>query len=169
MKVKKRGLWAAVSCAAAVLLFSVMILVSVAAGENATAADPLVSVSYLDKVFKGEIMTQLQKIVESEVAAMDAAMSQRISAVGNALKTPSAAANTHTEVTVPAGSSYSIAAGGEILVVSGSAGVKEAGLTDVTAGASVSAGGVLAENHLYVASARVNLTAETAVKLLVRK
>ena len=65
-----------------------------------------------------------------------------------------------------ANESRSISSNSEFLFVSGSAWAKEAGLLDLTTGASVEANTKLLENHLYAVTGDLIIYAETESSLV---
>ena len=170
MTVKKRKLsWTAVLVSFAALLCVAAVLVPVVSGDNITSSDPLISLSYLNGIFKTDLLSSVSDTIDDEVEKLDGELTTKINGVRDAIGNVPAPAATHSSVTVSSGSSYTVSAETEFLLISGSAKAKEAGLLDVTTGSTVAQGEELLENHLYIAVSRTGVLAEGTVKLLVRK
>lgn len=161
--------WSAVILAFAVVLCLAVVLGSVVHGDNITSSDPLISLSYLNGIFKTDLMAEVGDTIDGEVEKLNGDLTKKISGVRDAIGHVSSPAATHSTVTVTGGSAQAVSSGSEFLLLSGSATADEAGLLDVTTGLTVAKGEALLENHLYIASARVSVRAETTTKLLVRK
>lgn len=127
-----------------------------AAGGDET--DPLVTLSYLTQVVTPELL----KKVDEQVAANEQALTDKLNAAIDEYskkleQTPSqetGAGAVYAAVTLSAGQTLYPAAGSELLLRSGEAKVSAGAdpiLLDATAGSSLSVGGSLTANHLYVA------------------
>lgn len=140
------------------------------AGAAGTAEDPLVSLSYLTGTYRDNLLADVDTAVAAQGRTLTAAFSEQVSAVTAALNAQpaQAAENDYETVALSAGQTVSVAAGGEVLLLSGAATVGGTGLTDATAGTAVAVGGALTANHLYVAAADCVVTAGGSVSLLVR-
>lgn len=153
----------------AMVLTALLGLAAVAYGVN-TSSDPLVSLSYLTGTYRTNLLSDVETAVNAESRTLSEDFSKQISdlksAVGAQAATP--AENDFEVRELSSGQTVSVSAGGEVLVLSGSASAVEAGLTDATAGSSVYAGGSLSVNHLYVAVSNCTIKASGAVKLLVK-
>ncbi len=150
-----------VSCMGAVALTAI--------GANSTSTDPLVSLSYLNSIFKERLMEDVRYTVESEVSSLEAELDQSIYYALNSFGSSNSVTPTHETATIPEGSSFQIPAGADFLLISGTAAPKESGLTDTTLGQGVAVGTPLVENHLYVASVPVYLQAKTTVTVLLSR
>ena len=155
--------------AAALVITTIVGLSAVAYGAN-TSSDPLVSLSYLTGTYKTSLLSEVNTAITSKQKQLSAEFSQQISdleaSVGT--QTPAPAENEFETVTLSAGQSVSVSAGGEVLFLSGTASVDTAVLTDTTAGSSVLAGGALTANHLYISSGDGPILASGSAKLLVK-
>ncbi len=155
----------------AVTLAAVVVLglTGAVSGVN-TASDPLVTLSYLTGTYKSNLLSE----VNTAIAAKQRQLSQEFSQQADELKaaiaktTVTPAENDFKTVTLSAGQTVQVSAGGEALLLSGAASAREAGLTDVTAGSGVIAGGALAVNHLYVSAGDCTIQASGSAKLLVK-
>ena len=165
-KICSWNLW--IICLTAVLCFAV-VLGSVAFGDNVTDNDPLISLSYLNGIFKTDLMSEIGKTIENEVEDLNDDLLERMNDLRDAMGSVPSPASTHSTVTVSSGFTHSVSSGTEILVLSGSIAVNEAGLLDTTTGLAVMQKETLQENHLYIACSRVTLKAESTTKLLIRK
>lgn len=132
-------------------IYVIALCVIVLAGVGVYAAtnyggetDPLITKSYLDSVVQPKLEAELDTALDdAESALLESAPGE------------------FTELKLSAGQTLSCAAGGELVLCSGSA--KTVGeLADTTAGSSVAAGSSAAANHLYVAaSAGSGMTASS--------
>lgn len=165
---KKKHLWIKLS-AAALAITAILGVTAVASGVN-TASDPLITLSYLTGTYKTNLLSE----VDTAVAAKQRQLSQEFSKQAEALKAgiaapaPAPVENDFEAVTLSAGQSVSLPAGGEALMLSGSAEAGAAGLTDTTAGSAVLSGGALTVNHLYVAADACTIRASGSAKLLIK-
>ena len=148
---------------------SVMLLVGVAFGDNITSTDPLISLSYLENVFKTQLLGEVQETIDDELGSIRTEMTRKINGIRNNTAGQSGASTTHNTQNISKNSAYSVSSGAEFLLISGSATVEESGLTDITTGEAVPAGSALVENHLYVAAGKVILKSEESAKILIRK
>ncbi len=151
----------AVSCMGAVALTAI--------SANSTSTDPLVSLSYLNGIFKERLMDDLKYTVEAEVASLEAELDHSIYNALNTFGSSSSETPTHETATIPEGSTFQIPAGTDFLLISGTTAPNEIGLTDATLGQGVAAGTPLVENHLYIASVPVYLQAKTMVTVLLSR
>lgn len=169
MMTKKRTLsWTAVLVTFAAVLCLAAVLIPVVSGENITLEDPLISLSYLNGIFKTELLSAVSDTIDAEVEALDDELTRKISGVRDAIGHVSSPSSTHSTISLPTGNSYTVGAETEFLLISGSAAAKEAGLLDVTTGLTVAQGEALLENHLYITVSPTSVVAESTAKLLVR-
>lgn len=165
--------------AACLLLAGTVLAAFVAmAAEVGSQGDPLVSLSYLNDTFLGQILdkvdeklaqrnTQLRQELEAELQAMEQGAN---SLPGSAASTGS---GSYAAVTLYAGQSLCGSAGCEILLRSGSAScTSDSGgttaLVDTTSGSSLHSGAALTKDHLYMAPDSAHVAASDTVVLLVR-
>ena len=148
---------------AALMLISCLAMTGVSlAVEPGSASDPLVTLSYLNETFLGQIMTQ----VDQKIAARNAQLG--ISAGSGA-----GAASNFTVVTLTSGQVLTGDIGCEVMLRVGTAvcvSPSSPGLIDETAATALNNGSALVQNHLYMMTIEgrgVRATAGTT-KLLVR-
>lgn len=168
-----------ISRLAAASLVSVTLLgVALAAGNQGSQADPLVTLSYLTNQATPEIMAQ----VDAKTAAREKELLERLDSAVNAYtkevedKLKSAggggAAVAFTLVDLAAGQRLNPGVGCELMLRVGSATVtadSAPALIDMTDGAGNWGGSALVQNHLYMATIEGrSVVAQNAVKLLVR-
>ena len=146
MKKWKPVLAAACTCA----------LVTVAYAATAGSQDdPLVTLSYLNTVFKPQVERMAEDAVAAHQTELERALADAASGTGAAFDT----------VSLGNGGTLELRAGGEVLVLSGDLACSGT-LTDVTAGGPAS--GALTPNHLYVATGSCQLTASGGAEVMVR-
>lgn len=150
-----------ITCAGAVALTAI--------GANSTSTDPLVSLSYLNSIFKEQLLGDVQNTVNAEVSSLEAELYQNIYHALNSHGSYGNEAPTHETATFTEGMTFQIPAGADFLLISGKTSPKESGLTDSTLGESVAVGTPLVENHLYIATAPVYLQATTTVTILLSR
>lgn len=131
--------------------------------------DPLVTLSYLQKVVTPELEKKVDEAVKAnseELAKqLDIAITSYETRVDEKLAQAGAVFQSRELAT---GGSYTADAGRELLLVSGSA-TAVGTLVDTTAGGTVSDGGRLTVGHLYVtASADAGMKATADVSMMVR-
>lgn len=168
-KKKINKTWSAVILSVCAVLFSGAVLFSAVTGDNATSSDPLISLSYLNDVFRYELMQDVQETVDNGFAALEFELDKNISGVVNAINTAGDRMNTHAITSLPSKMWYTMDSGADFLMLSGDAALGSGGLLDVTTGAPVAAGEKLIENHLYIVSESATIKTETNVKLLLRE
>ena len=123
-----------------------------AATNYGTQSDPLVAMSYLEKVLGPKMEQQLDEQIAE-------AAEQYKSQYG-------AEAGGFSVVQLPSGETLSVGEGCEIVLRSGACAASGA-LVDVTSGSELASGGALTANHLYVGSGS-GVTASANSTLLVR-
>ena len=153
----------------AMVLTALLGLAAVAYGVD-TSSDPLVSLSYLTGTYRTNLLSDVETAVNAESRSLSESFSQQVEALQSAVgaQTVEPAENDFAVRELTSGQTISVAAGGEVLLLSGSASAVGAGLTDATAGSSVYAGGSLTVNHLYVAGSDCTIQASGAVRLLIK-
>lgn len=137
------------------------------AAEAGSAGDPLVTLSYLNETFLGNIMTA----VDQKIAARNNQIVQQLGGSVSGGGTSTAA--TFTVVTLSSGQTLTGDIGCEVMLRVGTAvcvSPSTPGLIDETAASTLNNGGALVQNHLYMMTIEnrgVRATAATT-KLLVR-
>lgn len=164
--------------AAGTLVTVTLLGVALAAGQQGTQSDPLVTLSYLTTKVTPEIMTQVDaKVTAREKALIDqlnAAISGYTKQVEDKLKGANSGGTSaaFTVVDIAAGQRLNAGVGCELMLRVGSATVSSASapaLIDMTDGAGNWDGSALVQNHLYMATIEGrSVVAQDAVKLLVR-
>ncbi len=152
---------------------AIVCALTVASGGTALAAnqgsqeDPLLTLSYLDKVLRPQLETEVDAAVERNKTELGNKLDQAVAdgekRVNAALS--AAGVGAFQSKTLARGESFTPGAGRELLLTSGSA-TAVGTLTDTTAGKSVSAGANLELAHLYVtvdAAAGCKATSDAAV------
>ena len=137
------------------------------AAEAGSSQDPLVTLSYLNDTFLGQIMEQ----VDAKIAQRNSQIVQELG--GQISSGGTATASTFTVVTLSSGQTLTGDIGCEVMLRVGTAACvspSTPGLIDESAGSTLSNGGALVQNHLYMMTVEgrgVRATAATT-KLLVR-
>jgi len=171
----KRKIFTGIAVLAAIALVSGASILAFA--EPGTQEDPFVTLSYLNEVFKAEIMNEVKKTEQdmtgkfnSRISALE---SQLQSSQGGAATAPTpSSADVFTVVTLRNGQSLTCSVGVEIMLRVGTAtgfGTVPA-LVNYTSGTTLSAGTALTTNHMYLVTIEGNgirATADT-VKVLAR-
>ena len=163
MKKNRWALRAVVLVALSVLLNGTVTMAGAAAGGS---EDPLVTLSYLNDTFLGDILQR----VDEKIAARNSQIVQQLGGQGTA---GSATAATFTVVTLSSGQVLTGDIGCEVMLRVGSASCvapSTPGMIDTTTAGTLNNGGALVQNHLYMMTIEgrgVQATAATT-KLLVR-
>lgn len=153
----------------AVAVTAVVGLTMAVSGNN-TASDPLVSLSYLTGTYRNNLLKDVEADIQAESQKLSSSFSQQVSDLKGTMngQTVTAEKNDFSTQSLTAGQQFTVRTGGEVLVLSGTVKAVGSGLTDVTTGTAVSAGGSLTANHLYVAGADCVLEATGTAKLLAK-
>ena len=163
MKKNRWVLRAVVLVALSVLLNGTVTVAGAAAGDG---DDPLVTLSYLNDTFLGNILQR----VDEKIAARNSQIVQQLGGQGGS---GSATASTFTVVTLSSGQVLTGDIGCEVMLRVGTAACVASstpGLIDETTAGTLNNGGALVQNHLYMMTIEgrgVQATAATT-KLLVR-
>lgn len=147
-------------CTAAVLAALTAIGFS-ASGGAGSQSDPLVTLSYLTETFTGQVMEKVDALIAQRNDQLSQSLGGGASVSGGA----------YAAVTLSAGQALYGEAGCEVLLRSGGAACApsaEPGLIDATSGGSVSGGGALQPNHLYLMTDSRTVTSASGASLLVR-
>ena len=137
------------------------------AAEAGSSQDPLVTLSYLNDTFLGQIMDK----VDEKIAQRNSQIVQQMG--GQSGSAGSVTASTFTVVTLSSGQVLTGDIGCEVMLRVGTASCvapSTPGLIDESAGSTLSNGAALVQNHLYMMTVEgrgVKATAATT-KLLVR-
>lgn len=156
--------------------------VALAAGQQGTQSDPLVTVSYLNQQVTPAILEQVDARIVQQEAEFRAQLSTVVSGyvrevedrlAGGAGGTVAGGGEAaYQVVSLSAGQTFTGGAGCEILLRSGTAlcvAADAPGLVDASAGTTLSSGSVLEANHLYLSPAEGHgLQAVTGVTLMAR-
>ena len=162
-----------IAAAAVILLFAAAAL---AAGDDPAPGeqgDPLVTLSYLEKVYTDYISDLLRQDMEAQAQAIEEDLELRIAALEEASREARAvSASTYQLVSLEAGQILSGDRGIELILRIGEASVtaqNSPGLVDTTASGSLEDGQRLEKNHLYMITIPGNgIRAEDHVLLIVR-
>lgn len=160
-----------------------LIGVAVAAGQQGSQSDPLITLSYLEQQVTPPILSQ----VDSKVAARQTELEQKLEAVtqdyvkevesklsssGGTSSGSQSGSAAYEVVTLKAGQTLTGGAACEFLLRSGTATCvsdSSLGLVDMTDGSTLANGGALKANHLYLGTIEGRgVKASTAVTIMVR-
>ena len=143
---------------AAVLILAAGVGVGAYAASNyGTQSDPLVAKSYLDKTLSPQLKAEFEAKLDSEVKKLE----DEITGLDVA---------NFKAISLKSGQSLVANSGCEIILRSGSAkALGEGGLSDVTAGASLTAGQEISKDHLLMAATSGDgISATTDATVLIR-
>lgn len=150
---------AAIICALAVAAGGV----TAVAATQGSQEDPLLTLSYLDKVLRPQLEAQVTAAVEANRAELQKQLELAVTSYENRVDEAlaSAGAGAFASKTLAAGDRFTPGAGREVLLVSGSATALDS-LTDTTAGKTIQAGAALEVNHLYLTASEASGCKATA-------
>lgn len=164
--------------AVCVLLAGTVLTAFVALAADAGGqGDPLVTLSYLNETFLGQILTRVDEKLAERDQKLSRDLEEQINQVERELMgqggiAVDGVAAVYSEVTLNAGETLWGEMGCEVLLRSGSAVcVSEGstpGLVDTTGGGSINNRGALQKDHLYLMTAQRGVEASDQVTLLVR-
>ena len=150
------------------------------AAEAGSQGDPLVTLSYLNDTFLGQLLGKVDSKIGEQNQTIRQELEQRIDQaeqeiLGQVTGTGTVSGTTasYHEVTLSDGQTLYGSAGCEVMLRSGSAscvseGKSTPGLVDISGGGTINHGSALKENHLYTMTADRGVKASGAVTLLVR-
>ena len=150
------------------------------AAEAGSQGDPLVTLSYLNDTFLGQLLGKVDSKIGEQNQTIRQELEQRIDQaeqeiLGQVTGTGTVSGTTasYHEVTVSDGQTLYGSAGCEVMLRSASAscvseGKSTPGLVDISGGGTINHGSALKENHLYTMTADRGVKASGAVTLLVR-
>lgn len=163
------------------LVGSVLAAFAAMATGAGSQGDPLVTLSYLNETFLGEVLQSVDEKLADRNAllrqetqqAVEQAQRELLEQLGSGAAVSGGGAVSYVVVELSDGQLLHGGAGCEVLLRRGSAHcVAEdrttPGLVDTTSGGSIGHGGALAEDHLYLLPAARSIQATGAVTLLVR-
>ncbi len=180
----KKNHWFARMAGLLLVCYMLTVATAMAAGGAGTEGDPLVTLSYLNETFMGQLLARvdeqlavrdaalLEKLNE-QVSRDAAALAEQYGTGGGYAGAVSGAAETFEVVTLQNAQTLWGAIGCEAMLRVGTASCVAAsspGLIDETDGSALGGGSALVKNHLYMMTVDdrgVRATAETT-KLLVR-
>lgn len=164
--------------AAAVLVTAALLGMALAAGQQGSQSNPLVTVSYLKDTLTPELLAQTDAKLAQREEELTASLQGLIDRYSKEMADKLSAAGGDVEsavfevVTLPQNQRIIGGVGCELLLRSGSANCVSAstpGLIDTTGGGTLANGGALAANHLYmVTSEGIGLVATGDSVVLVR-
>ena len=150
------------------------------AAEAGSQGDPLVTLSYLNDTFLGQLLGKVDSKIGEQNQTIRQELEQRIDQaeqeiLGQVTGTGTVSGTTasYHEVTLSDGQTLYGSAGCEVMLRSGSAscvseGKSTPGLVDISGGSTINHGSALKENHLYTMTADRGVKASGSVTLLVR-
>ena len=159
MTLKKKFLIALVVLVAVAFISGASILAVTTLG---TQSDPLVTLSYLTGKLKPQIMSEVSAGITAAQASLqpslDAQVNQFKTDIDSKLGGSTASSASFTVVTLTSGQTLSCGVGAELLLRLGTASAVGGApaLVDSTAGATLSDGGALVANHMYMVSIQGN-------------
>ena len=160
---KKSKRWIALTSA---LALTGLLLVGGAVAAGGDANDPLVSLSYLNKVVIPDVIERVEAKLGLRQEELKQELAGQVDSYRNELAETVGVA--FTPVTVQKGQTLTMKAGCEVMLREGSA-TAGAALADMTDGSTLKSGGALVQNHLYLAAdADRTVKASGSVVLLVR-
>lgn len=171
MKTSKR--WAALASA----LVLTGVLVSGSAAVSGDENDPLVTMSYLDRVALPKVVSQVEDNMVVRQKELEKSFADQVAKykaeVHDAVGSQGGQSASFTLVTLKKGQTMALDVGCELMLRIGSASVSAGSgpaLIDTTTGGSLNSGAAMAANHLYMSTIadRVLKPSSDTVKLLVR-
>ncbi|SHH85864.1 hypothetical protein SAMN02745823_01226 [Sporobacter termitidis DSM 10068] len=172
MKLKKKLLIVLGAVVAAAFISGASILAATTLG---TQSDPLVTLSYLTSKLKPQIISDVNASISAAEASLSPSLDAKINSfksdIDGKLSGSTAQASAFTLVTLDKNQTLTCGVGTELLLRIGTATATGSApaLVDSTSGSTLSAGGALEANHMYMVSIQGNgLKATAAVKVLVR-
>jgi hypothetical protein len=152
--------------------------VSILAATNlGTSSDPLVTLSYLTNQLKPQFMTEVQSAITAAETSLSSQLDAKIDTFESDIESKltggsGADVDTFTLVTLSKDQTVTCGIGAEIMLRVGTAAAAGStpALVDSTAGSTLTAGGALTTNHMYLVTIQGNGLKATAntVKILIR-
>ena len=161
----RNKIYTGITVIAAIILISGITIVATA--SPATQADPLVTLGFLNNIFRPSIMNtevantrvQLQNQVNTRASQVETALAN--------IPTPPSS-DVFTQVNLSNGQTLTVAIGNEVILRSGTVGFSGGSLINTTSGAVHNAGNLLT-NNLYMTVENGTITASNNAMLLVRR
>ena len=160
--------------AVTLLLVTGVLMVTVSAVDAGSSGDPLVTLSYLQQTFLGQILAEVDTKLTQRNAQLTTEIDAKIAdAAGSVSGEDGGTAQTFAVVTLTKGQILTGELGCEVMLRVGSAvcvADSNPGLVDETGGSTLAGGKELVKNHLYMMTIEgrgVKAAADT-VKLMVR-
>ena len=160
--------------AVTLLLITGVLMVTVSAVDAGSSGDPLVTLSYLQQTYLGQILAEVDAKLTQRNAQLTTEIDAKIADVaGSVSGEDGGTAQTFTVVTLTKGQILTGELGCEVMLRVGTAvcvADSNPGLVDETGGGTLAGGKGLVKNHLYMMTIEgrgVKATADT-VKLMVR-
>lgn len=162
--------------AAGILVLAALVGMALAAGQQGTPNDPLVTLSYIRDKVMPDILAQTGEQIAAREEGLKEAFRALVDGYSKDMEEQLAQADLDSSaflvVDLAAGQTLTGGAGCEFLLRTGSAlcvASAEPGLVDMTGGGTLGGGAALTANHLYMAAAAGHgLRAQDAVKVMVR-
>ncbi len=172
MKTKKKIMLALGVLVAVAFISGASILAATTLG---TSTDPLVTLSYLTGKLKPQIMSDVNAGISAAEASLAPSLDAKISGFKADIDSKSSSSSSQTAgfavVSLNQNQTLVCGIGTEILLRLGTASAvgSAPALVDSTSGSTLSAGGALTANHMYLVSIQGNgLKATSSVKLMIR-
>lgn len=173
MKLKKKLLITLGVVVAVAFISGVSIL---AASTFGTTNDPLVTLSYLTQKFKPQIMSEVSADISAAKASLEPILDAEVDSfkddIESKLSDTTVESVGFTLVTLSKNQTVTCEVGAELLLRIGTAtgAGSSPALVDSTSGSTLSAGGALTANHMYMVTIQGNGVKATAstVKILIR-
>lgn len=168
---KKSKRWVALTSA---LALTGVLVVGGAVAANGDANDPLVSLSYLNKVVIPDVVQKVEEKLFPRQQELEQDFANQVNDYRQEMENAmgGGGSSSFAAVTMRKGQKLSMREGCEVMLRDGAATVQSptaTALSDMTDGATVRNGASLAANHLYMAMAgERTITAASDVTLLVR-
>ena len=152
----KKNPWI-VRLAAGALMIAALVGVALAAGQQGSQSDPLVTLSYLTEKASADLLAQVDARIAQKESELTAQLNKVVDSYvqGGGTSSGGTADSSFVVVTLRQGQRLNPAAGCEILFRDGTASCvagSAPGLVDMTDGSTLSNGGALVPNHLYLAT-----------------
>jgi len=173
MKLKKKLLTGLAILVGIVFVSGVSIY---AATNYGSSSDPLVTVSYLENKFTPELKKEIESGTAGQAGGYTAELADKVQQLQKQVDALSGSASpsvdTFSVVALDEGQTLTCKVGAELLLRIGTAvayGPDDPSLVDTTYGSTLSSGGAMAKNHMYMVTIADNgMKATSFVKVLVR-
>lgn len=172
MKIKKKIIIALGVLVAVAFISGASILAATTLG---TSTDPLVTLSYLTGKLKPQIMTDVNASISAAEASLSPSLNAQISGFQADINAKSSSSTAQTVtfsvITLNKDQTVACGVGTEILLRIGTAAAvgSAPALIDSTSGATLSSGGALIQNHMYIVSIQGNgLKVSSSAKIMIR-